>query len=212
MNNNNYAVTCTTTTATPQITNCCFWNNTPGIYSSCTNSWLGVNVTVNNNGDSCDAYYNIQMDPLFVNPANGDFHIQQNSPCIDAGYNNSVTIQTDFDGNIRIWDGNNDSIPIIDIGVYEYGSSIYTNITGNTFLHDYFHIFPNPANNYFSLVLTENNSAAELRIFNILGEEKYFSAIKKQKTDIDISGFTKGVYIIEVNSGNKISRQKIIKQ
>jgi hypothetical protein len=48
-------------------------------------SGLGVLDTTNYNADSCDVYYNIFMDPLFVDYANADYHLQENSPCIDAG-------------------------------------------------------------------------------------------------------------------------------
>ncbi len=62
-----------------------FWNNNIlGIFDS-----TGINVTTNANGDSCDIYYNIQMDPMFVDPANQDYHLQWCSPCIDAGDPNS---------------------------------------------------------------------------------------------------------------------------
>jgi hypothetical protein len=47
--------------------------------------WVGVNISVNVNGDSCDAYNNIQLDPLFVDYENGDYHLSPASPCIDAG-------------------------------------------------------------------------------------------------------------------------------
>ena len=47
--------------------------------------WLGIIITVNANGDSCDTFMNIFEDPLFVDPLNGDYHLQENSPCIDAG-------------------------------------------------------------------------------------------------------------------------------
>lgn len=42
-------------------------------------------VTVNYNGDSCDANYNIKIDPIFVDTANGNFNVAWNSPCVDAG-------------------------------------------------------------------------------------------------------------------------------
>ncbi len=55
---------------------------------------LGVIVTVNANGDSCDLFYNIFEDPLFENPGAGNFRLtwenfpswdSTRSPCIDAG-------------------------------------------------------------------------------------------------------------------------------
>ena len=48
---------------------------------------------------------NIDEDPLFVNAANGDFHLQESSPCIDAG--------TDI-GYLYVGDAP-------DMGCYEYG-------------------------------------------------------------------------------------------
>lgn len=50
---------------------------------------LGVIVGTNANGDPCDAWMNISLDPLFVNPNNGNFHLISTSPCIDAGDPNS---------------------------------------------------------------------------------------------------------------------------
>jgi hypothetical protein len=46
---------------------------------------LGLIDTVNANGDSCDVYYNIYLDPLFVDWWNRDYHLTEGSPCIDAG-------------------------------------------------------------------------------------------------------------------------------
>jgi predicted outer membrane repeat protein len=46
---------------------------------------FGTLVGVNYNGDSCDVYFNIFMDPMFEDTANFDFHLTAGSPCIDAG-------------------------------------------------------------------------------------------------------------------------------
>jgi hypothetical protein len=54
-------------------------------------------------------------DPLFTNPANGDYHLNVSSPCINAGKNDAPDFpSTDQDGNPRISDG------IVDMGAYEF--------------------------------------------------------------------------------------------
>jgi predicted outer membrane repeat protein len=46
---------------------------------------FGDLVQVNANGDSCDIYGNIFLDPLFCDVLNGDLQIAENSPCLGAG-------------------------------------------------------------------------------------------------------------------------------
>ena len=45
---------------------------------------------------------NINADPRFLDQANGDFHLTNDSPCIDAGDNSEPDLQTtDIDGDDR---------------------------------------------------------------------------------------------------------------
>ena len=64
---------------------------------------------------------NISADPLFTNPTQGDFHIQQGSPSIDAGDNLTPNLpDTDIDGDPRILDGDGDGTATVDMGVDEF--------------------------------------------------------------------------------------------
>jgi hypothetical protein len=59
---------------------------------------------------------NFDADPGFVNSAAGDYHLQTNSPCINAGNNAYVATATDFDGKPRVKGGT------VDLGAYEFQS------------------------------------------------------------------------------------------
>jgi predicted outer membrane repeat protein len=74
-------------------------------------SGLGVITTTNANGDSCDVFYNIYSDPLFVDFNGGDYHLTGSSPCIDAG---DPTSPHDPDGTVA------------DMGAYYYNQSATT--------------------------------------------------------------------------------------
>jgi len=59
---------------------------------------------------------NISADPLFVDLDNGDYHLLEDSPCINTGDPNYIAEpnETDLDGNPRIIGGR------IDMGAYEF--------------------------------------------------------------------------------------------
>ena len=58
---------------------------------------------------------NIDADPLFVDPGNGDYRLMKDSPAIDAGTPVDAPA-TDLDGNPR------DALP--DMGAYEYAPNL----------------------------------------------------------------------------------------
>jgi hypothetical protein len=107
--------------ATPVITNSIIWN-----YSSTTEVPLLDADTSSSTITYCDikgtysGTGNINADPKLL--YDDQYRIASDSPCIDAGNNFAVPewVETDFEGNERIIDGNDDGTPTVDMGKDEY--------------------------------------------------------------------------------------------
>ncbi|MBL0063050.1 MAG: hypothetical protein IPP40_16615 [bacterium] len=61
---------------------------------------LGTISTTNANGDPSDEYYNIYLDPEYVDVVNGDLHLSNSSPCV-GGADPFSTVATDYEHNAR---------------------------------------------------------------------------------------------------------------
>jgi len=68
--------------SSPSLINSIFWNNLPQEIYIETGS---VTATYSDIEGGFPGTGNIDSDPLFVAPGNGDYHLQATSPCIDAG-------------------------------------------------------------------------------------------------------------------------------
>ena len=105
-----------------KINNCILWEdlgNEIGNYHNIPT------VTYSNIQGGYSGEGNINVNPLFI--GNGDLHLTPSSPCIDAGANNTPSItNTDFEGDLRIIDGDNDGNATTDMGADEYVPKIKT--------------------------------------------------------------------------------------
>ena len=75
--------------------------------------------------------------------------------------------------------------------------------------NNYIHVYPNPA---FNSLILETQQPSTIEILNIQGQTILQQQIQQGKTDIDISGIAKGVYILRLNSNDKTEVIKIVKE
>ncbi|MBN2016717.1 MAG: T9SS type A sorting domain-containing protein [Candidatus Cloacimonetes bacterium] len=153
----------------------------------------------NINGTSCDSCHNIIEDPLFVNPYDGNFHLTEGSPCIDAGDPNSPL---DPDGTIA------------DMGAYHYHQpasidepEYNSNIIWNS---------PNPTKNATTIqYFLKQNSHVKISIYNIKGQListfiNEYQIKGKHSVIYHTDTLKSGVYFYKVEAGELIKVKKLV--
>ena len=162
---------------------------------------------------------NIDSDPFFINPENGNFHFLVNSPCINAGTPDTTGLnlpEYDLDGNARIYED------IIDMGCYEWDGTLIDNeelIINNYELSN----FPNPFNPSteieFQLKDIDKIESAKIEIYNIKGQkvksfsinpltEESIQSITWHGKDSSNKSVSSGIYFYRLKVDGKVQESK----
>ena len=96
-------------------------------------------------------------------------------------------------------------------GTIKYRSGTFSSITrvNENKEENLFSVYPNPASDKLQ-VLSSKFQGGELKVFDVLGESIFQSTLNHQS--VDVSGLSKGIYFIQLKTGNEIYSQKFIKQ
>ncbi len=129
--------------------------------------------------DDATGTNNMNTDPLFIDATNGNFYLQEISPCIDAG--NDIGLP--FYGDAP------------DIGCFEsnYGSGIY-----NTEYESYL-IYPNPANSFIKI---KNSQVFNSIIISDISGKIILREVFKSRNQstINILNLEDGIYFLRLYS------------
>jgi hypothetical protein len=126
------------------------------------------------------------VNPLFVNISQADFHLQNTSPCIDAG----IDVGLPYNGNAP------------DLGCYETGTSSIRDLSSHSI-----NIYPNPAKDYLYIQTDEN--IEQIKITGLTGKTIYSQRNPFNK--IPINFLKKGIYFIEIQTKKNKQLKKWIK-
>ena len=70
--------------------------------------------------------------------------------------------------------------------------------------------YPNPAVNYMQVKFASKSNAVSYKIVNTIG--KVVQAGRLDSSNLNISSLNSGIYILEVNDGQKLLKTKIMKK
>jgi hypothetical protein len=161
------------------IINTILWDNTASEGNEIHNFNSTVSVTFSDISGGYSGNGNIDVNPLFVDSGNGDFHLQGESPCIDTGTPDTTGLNLplyDIDGNERIFDGDGNGIAIVDMGAYEYAANVVMAYDWHIASPEKYRLYPNYPNPFnptttinFDIPVGTYNYTS-LRIYDITGK------------------------------------------
>jgi hypothetical protein len=142
---------------------------------------------------------NITTDPAFIDPASNDYSLNWNSPCIEAGKEDTTGLhlpETDLNGDPRIVN------PRIDMGAYEFQFPV--GLTTNKTDANSFKIYPAVTKSIVTVefpgYLTGKSGLIKIYSANGIQMEEMKLDPGMNKIEIDVSGFSSGIYFVTCQS------------
>ena len=157
--------------------------------------------------DGATGSNNIDEDAMFVDAAQGDFHLQEGSPCIDAGIA-SLSITDAYGTTIQVIDLDPDeyagSAP--DMGCYEWGYSAATDEPGLSAVS----IYPNPVSH--SLYITSEEPIRHISLFDMSGQLIRTFEAQGNRQQVNVSFLEPGFYLLRMHSAKGDTVRKFVKK
>lgn len=88
-----------------------------------------------------------------------------------------------------------------------------TSLSTNTFkTNNVFEILPNPASSKMTIALNEGITKSKAVVYDVLGKKIHEKELHTGKTQIDISNWNTGVYLVRIITDNKTLTKRFVKQ
>ena len=184
------------TSADPNISNSIIWGNGGGLYGTfdeITYSCIQGGIHAGQGNDS--------NDPQFRNTSVDDYHLTEDSPCIDTG-NPSFTAdsnETDIDGEIRIMDGDSNDTEIVDMGADEFYDSP-ADFDGNDIVNFYDYVILADAwmtgegdSNYNDICDLQDNNSIDFNDLALFSQDWLWEAAWPDKVMLLTEDFEDGI-------------------
>lgn len=135
------------------------------------------------------------------------FKLQSTSPAIDMGLVTEKTLMPAFDFENRAFQG---SSTVINIGPFEYDSTLVVNINESNISSSEVQVYPNPAAN--KVTVSCDYIISEVEIFTLSGQLIFYKKeIGQRVYEIDLHTINSGIYVIQVtDKKGELSINKLV--
>jgi hypothetical protein len=154
------------------------------------------------------------LDVLVIAPTMTDYHKTGGSGDMLPGYSKMPKGNVDITGKYFIWSSNIGS-DRLDVFIAKIPSqllipdSVMTSVPHSKEKNDSVKIFPDPATNNITIVTPQK---AIIEILNIKGQLIKSIVPNNNNTNIDVSEFPNGVYVVEVKTEKGVDIKKFVKE
>ena len=97
-------------------------------------------------------------------------------------------------------------------GIPDFNLAVANGLSVASFSNKDFVVFPNPATNSISVVLSEGFNSANIVLYTVLGQKVLEEKITTQSSDISIKSLDKGTYLYKIDSNGFSKSGKIVKK
>ncbi len=169
----------------------------------------GGEDSIAGNGETDWLNGNINEDPVFCNAEAKDYRFKAESPCIDAGIQDTYCLSNDGIQTIYV-------PPMSfagrapDIGAYEFDTFLSDVDNENTKYKEIMaRFYPNPSDDIINIEVEDINNTT-LEIFNVSGRLIFSKGLDSKVERIDISDYAKGLYLLKVRQADAVYVGKVV--
>jgi len=171
-------------------------------------------------GSNYDMFYVWRDDPstgwVLIDslPSSVTVYQDQNAPSLDSRYLIEVVLVNPCVSSLKTAVPNNTLTTVVKSKSNIRNNRQAVGIKNNvSFGKNYFSVYPNPTSGLLTVEVNNTEQLANtttLQIDNLLGQPILRELITKDKTNLDLTLFNKGVYLVRINSGSNYYIRKII--
>lgn len=165
------------------------------------------------NGNSTPTLDAVQSWTILTNTVNNNVRTLVARRALNSGQPNNFVFNNNGQSLMLVWSfASSNSFSLAYHGSNRGATMSSFTLSQENFSNESFSMFPNPAESLVSINFPENMSNAQLAVYDLMGKKMLQKNITEINNLLDVSGFAKGTYLVQISSDGFVETKKLIIQ